>query len=231
MVKLPSPIIFYTLMISKIVFQSKFLCWNSDASIQLHTGHFHAGGGPWNVSARLSVSFLLAYLFSQCNHPVLSVLLPEYLLNFSTSFISFTHRTCVRPDHYKYTFEWSQHLFIWSSFFQSLYIHSSFSRMNFWYEKSDTNFPNWSSPISMTVHWSEGKSRASYSGLQTLYDPTPGHSSDLSDELLFSLTFCNLVIRSLLWNSECILLSLSLILLFTSCTVKVGLMKLKRPKL
>lgn len=158
MVKLTSPMVFYTLMISKIIFQSKFLCWNSDASIQLYTGHFHVGGGPWNVSAHLSVSFsssshicyLSAWpdhplgipsqkpgghhqLFSHLsiNHPVLSVLLPEYLLNFSTSFISFTHRAFVRPDHYNYTFEWSQHLFIWSSFFQSLYILSSFSRMNF----------------------------------------------------------------------------------------------------
>lgn len=56
MVKLTSPMVFYTLMISKIIFQSKFLCWNSDASIQLHTGHFHVGVGPLHVSAHLSES-------------------------------------------------------------------------------------------------------------------------------------------------------------------------------
>ena len=62
---------------------------------------------------------------------------------------------------------------------------------------------------------------------KTLDDLTPRHLAGWSFTIPY-LTFCNLVILSLLQDSECILLSLTLLPLFKSCTVEVGLMKLKR---
>lgn len=50
MIKLMSPVIFSH--VSKIIFQLKSLCWDSDANVQLHTGHFHLGGGTLNLTCR-----------------------------------------------------------------------------------------------------------------------------------------------------------------------------------
>ena len=120
-------------------------------------------------------------LFSSFNQPSSSVSSASRIpLDFSTSFISLTHRTCVRLDHYNYTFKWSQHLFIWSSFFQSLYILSSFSKMNPKMKSLTIRFQIDHHPF----QWLSIDLKVNLEHLtlayKTLYDLTPGHSSDWS---------------------------------------------------